>query len=126
MSKLTSPDETVVDLSPTELTHLPDSPLLIDVRSSLEYVTGHAPNARNLSLPRILLGLGISRWFLPRWFQELSKDQSIAVICLTAHRSPIAARQLLKAGFTSVYNISGGMVEWRRLGLRTESKTQAG
>ena len=61
MSKLTSPNETVVDLSPTELTHLPDSPLLIDVRSSLEYSTGHAPNARNLSLPRILLGLGISR-----------------------------------------------------------------
>jgi rhodanese-related sulfurtransferase len=126
MSKLTSPNETVVDLSPTELTHLPDSPLLIDVRSSLEYSTGHAPNARNLSLPRILLGLGISRWFLPRWFQELSKDQAIAVICLTAHRSPIAARQLLKAGFTSVYNISGGMVEWRRLGLKTELKTQAG
>ncbi|WP_287456248.1 rhodanese-like domain-containing protein [Leptolyngbya sp. UWPOB_LEPTO1] len=126
MSKLTSPNETVVDLSPTEFTHLPDSPLLIDVRSSLEYVTGHAPNARNLSLPRILLGLGISKWFLPQWFQELSKDQAIAVICLTAHRSPIAARQLLKAGFTRVYNISGGMVEWRRLGLKTELKTQAG
>jgi len=102
MSKLTRPNETVVDLSPTELSHRPDSPLLIDVRSPLEYVTGHAPNARNLSLPRILLGLGISRWFLPRWFQALSKDQSIAVICLTTHRRPITARQLLKAGFSSL------------------------
>ncbi len=126
MSKSTSPDETVVNLSPTELTQRPDSPLLIDVHSSLEYATGHAPNARNLSLPRILLGFGISQRFLPQWFQELPKDQAIAVICLTAHRSPIAAKQLLKAGFTRVYNITGGMVEWHRLGLKTELKAQAG
>ena len=108
---------TVVDLSPADLAQAPNGTLLIDVRSGLEYFTGHAPGARNLSLPRILLGLGVSRWFLPQWFRELPPDQPIAVICLTAHRSPIAARQLLKAGFTTVYNITGGMVEWRRLSL---------
>ncbi len=43
MPKLISPNETVVDLSPTEFTQLPDSLLLIDVRSSLEYITGHPP-----------------------------------------------------------------------------------
>lgn len=37
-------------------------------------------------------------WMLPEWFQQLSPDQAIAVICLTAHRSPIAAAQLVKAG----------------------------
>ena len=107
----------VVDLSPTDLAQAPNATLLIDVRSGLEYLTGHAPGARNLSLPRILLDLGVSRWFLPQWFRELSPDQPIVVICLTAHRSPIAARQLTKAGFTTVYNITGGMVEWRRLSL---------
>jgi rhodanese-related sulfurtransferase len=49
----------------------------------------------------------------------------VAVICLTAHRSPIAAQQLVKSGFTRVYNITGGMVEWRHLGLKTEAKAQA-
>jgi rhodanese-related sulfurtransferase len=107
----------VVDISPTDLAKASNAPLVIDVRSALEYRTGHVSGARNLSLPRILLGLGVSRRFLPQWFQELSPDQPIAVICLTAHRSPIAARQLIKAGFSTVYNITGGMMEWRRLGL---------
>ena len=53
------------------------------------------------------------------WFQELPKDEPIALICLTAHRSPMAAEQLVKAGFTQVYNITGGMMEWRQLGLPT-------
>jgi rhodanese-related sulfurtransferase len=115
----------VVDLSPTDLAQAPNAPLLIDVRSGLEYLTGHAPGAQNLSLPRLLLGLGIWRGFLPQWFRALPHEQPIAVVCLTAHRSPIAAQQLVKSGFTMVYNITGGMVEWRRLGLKTEAKAQA-
>ncbi len=124
MSKLTHSkparsEPIVIDLSPIEFTQLPSPPLLIDVRSSLEYFTGHAPNARNLSLPRILMGLSLTQWFLPQWFRELSKEQPIATICLTAHHSPIAAKKLADAGFTTVYNITGGMIEWRRSGLKT-------
>ncbi len=107
----------VVNLSPTDLAQVPNAPLLIDVRSGLEFLTGHASGARNLSLPRMLLGLAVSRWFLPQWFRELPPDQPIAVICLTAHRSPIAVRHLVKAGFTTVYNITGGMMEWRQISL---------
>jgi rhodanese-related sulfurtransferase len=129
MSKLTHSrqahaEPTVIDLSPIEFAQLPNPPLLIDVRSSLEYFTGHAPAARNLSLPRILMGLSLTQWFLPRWFRELSKEQPIAVICLTAHRSPIAAKKLADAGFTTIYNITGGMIEWRKSGLKTEFKTK--
>ena len=110
-----------IDLSPEEFAQLPNPPQLIDVRSSFEYVMFHAPDAINLSLPRILLGRlpGLRNWVLPQWFQNLPKDEPIAVICLTAHRSPIAARQLAKAGFTKIFNITGGMMEWRRLGLTT-------
>jgi rhodanese-related sulfurtransferase len=115
---------TVFNLSPAEFTQLPEPPLLIDVRSALEFRAGHAPTARNLSLPRILLGLGGWRWILPKWFRQLSHDQPVAVVCLTAHRSPIAAKQLLKDGFTTVYNITGGMMEWRRQGLDAQSQNQ--
>jgi len=125
MTQPSPSNPTVVDLSPTDLAQTPNAPLLIDVRSRLEYFTGHAPGARNLSLPRLLLGLGIWRGFLPQWFRALPHDQPIAVVCLTAHRSPIAAKQLVKSGFTAVYNITGGMVEWRRLGLKTAAKAQA-
>ncbi|MGK7897069.1 MAG: rhodanese-like domain-containing protein [Xenococcus sp. (in: cyanobacteria)] len=114
----------VINLSPQEFTQLLNPPLLIDVRSSFEYGMFHAPNAINLSLIRILMGGNswLSGRVLPQWFRELSQDGPIALICLTAHRSPIAAKQLTKAGFTKVYNITGGMKEWQRLGLPTESR----
>ncbi|MBO9998772.1 MAG: rhodanese-like domain-containing protein [Cyanobacteria bacterium SID2] len=106
--------ETVKNIAPQQFVSLQTPPKLIDVRSQLEYAAGHAPNAANLSLPRMLLGSipVLRRWVLPEWFRNLSKDESIAVVCLTAHRSPIAARQLVKMGFTDVYDISGGMVAW--------------
>ena len=114
----------VINISPTEFAQLPNQPLLIDVRSGFEYDMFHAPNAINLSLIRILMGGNswLSRRVIPKWFRELSKDDPIALICLTAHRSPIAAKQLTKAGFTKVYNITGGMREWQRLGLTIESR----
>ncbi len=117
--KIDSHNPSIVNISPQEFRQLSQQPLLIDVRSALEYKTGHAPNALNLSLPRILVGiLPIFRnLLLPQWFRELPKDQPIAVICLSAHRSPIAARQLVKMGFSHIYNITGGMIQWRHLNL---------
>lgn len=111
----------VIDLSPGEFHQLSNPPRLIDVRFQGEYNQFHAPNAVNLSLPRILMNNSpwLRRYVVPQWFQELPKDEPIALICLTAHRSPIAAKQLTKAGFTKVYNITGGMMEWWRLGLPT-------
>jgi rhodanese-related sulfurtransferase len=60
----------------------------------------------------------LQKWVLPQWFRELPKERPIVVICLTAHRSPIAADALLKAGFKQVFNLTGGMMEWKRLGFR--------
>lgn len=117
---------TVTDLSPKKLMQLTDPPLLIDVRSGAEYAMFHAPSAINFSLQRILLGMvpGMWRWAWPSWFRNLHQDQPIALICLTAHRSPIAATQLSKAGFTQIFNITGGMMQWRQLGLETVSGSQ--
>ena len=117
----------IIDLSPEEFVQLPNPPRLIDVRSSFEYAMFHAPNAINLSLQRILMGMfpGLRNWVLPQWFQDLPKNEPIAVICLTAHRSPVAAKQIAKAGFSKIFNITGGMMEWRRLGLTTCTGKQA-
>ncbi|MEQ8462490.1 rhodanese-like domain-containing protein [Coleofasciculus chthonoplastes] len=125
MNSVSSFSPSVKDCSPQEFVHSPNQPLLIDVRSGFEYAMGHAPSAINLSLPRIIIGMipMFRRWVLPQWFQDLPKDKPIAVICLTAHRSPIAAKQLAKAGFAKVFNITGGMVEWRRLGLEIQTNS---
>ncbi|MGK7952584.1 MAG: rhodanese-like domain-containing protein [Xenococcaceae cyanobacterium] len=111
----------VIYLSLEEFHQLSNPPRLIDVRFQGEYNQFHAPNAVNLSLPRILMNNSpwLRRYVVPQWFQELPKNEPVALICLTAHRSPIAAKQLVKAGFTEVYNITGGMMEWRKLGFPT-------
>jgi len=114
-----SAEPTVRQISPKQLLNMARPPKLIDVRTGLEYMTGHAPQAVNLSLFRLSFGMipGLRRLLLPKWFRELPKDEPVAVICLTSHRSPIAAKQLLKAGFRKVYNITGGMMEWQQKGF---------
>jgi rhodanese-related sulfurtransferase len=83
------------------------------------YNSGHAPNAQNLSLQRLMLSQlpFMRKVMLPQWFRELPKDKPVAVVCLTAHRSPIAAKRLTQLGFQKVMNIAGGMMEWRSRNL---------
>ena len=108
----------LVDLSPEELVQSNQPLCLIDVRSRFEYNRFHAPDAINLSLPRILMGrLPILSISLPQWFRQLPEETTIAVICLTAHRSPIAAQALLEMGFSQVFNMTGGMMAWQKAGL---------
>ncbi len=122
-SSETSSSETfIVELTPEEFHQLSNPPRLIDVRSGVEYRLFHAPNAVNLSLPRIMMGQIslLQSWFLPTWFRNLPKTEAIALICLTSHRSPIAAQRLAQAGFTTVFNITGGMLAWKKAGLPIE------
>lgn len=117
----------IIDLSAGEFCQQSEPPLLIDVRSSLEFRLFHAPSAKNLSLQRLMLSQipGLGRWLLPEWFQALPKTQPIAVVCLTSHRSPIVATQLVKQGYEQVYNISGGMMAWKQAQLPTVSGPSA-
>lgn len=117
MTATTSLKPSVTNISPQELYQLSNPPLLIDVRSQFEYVRGHGQGAVNLSLPRILMAQNayLRQFVVPKWFRDLRKEQPIAVICLTAHRSPIAANSLLKMGFTKVLNVTGGMSQWWQL-----------
>ena len=44
----------------------------------------------------------------------LKKDAPIALHCHHGTRSRNAAEQLLRAGFTNVYNLEGGIAAWSR------------
>ena len=122
MASISSSRSHLVDLSPEEFVQLAQPLRLIDVRSRFEYNQFHAPDAINLSLPRILIGrMPILRNSLPQWFRQLPQETAIAVICLTAHRSPIAAQALLEMGFSQIFNISGGMMAWKKAGLPTQA-----
>lgn len=81
--------------------------LLLDVRTGWEYRWKHIPGAVRLQRQQIL--------------QQISKDQPIAVICLSGHRSVPVANWLSKQGYHKVYNLQGGFWRWLRSHYPTTS-----
>lgn len=75
--------------------------LILDVREAAEYAFGHIPGAKSMPMGELADRLN-----------ELNKDEKIYVICRTGTRSDLAARQLVEAGFTKVYNVLPGMTGW--------------
>lgn len=51
---------------------------------------------------------------IPLRHQELDKTKNILVMCRTGGRSSQVANYLLQNGFTSVYNLQGGITAWSR------------
>ena len=96
-----TPDEALASLS--------GDGLLIDVRSSGEFRSGHARGARSIPLT----GLRGRLSALPR-------ERPIHLICASGHRSRAAARLLEKAGFENVSSVRGGTAAWARTGQSLE------
>lgn len=45
------------------------------------------------------------------------KDSKIVLYCRSDRMSNIAAEELVRLGYTNVWNLDGGMVEWEQAGL---------
>jgi rhodanese-related sulfurtransferase len=76
---------------------------LLDVRTVAEFESGHIDRARNVpihSLPQRLAELG------------LDPSRAVIAICLSGHRSLPTYRLLKRAGFRTVYGLTGGMLAW--------------
>ena len=80
--------------------------LVLDVRSTSEWVTGHLPGAIHIPLGE-----------LPHRLGELPADGTIVTQCATGGRSAIAASLLLMAGAKGVENLAGGIEAWTNSGL---------
>ena len=48
---------------------------------------------------------------------EVPQDRPVVTLCQSGKRSALAAGILLQSGFEQVANISGGLIQWSRLGL---------
>ena len=76
--------------------------ILVDVRTEAEYKEGHIKGS--VLIPYDLIGKEAS--------SKLSdKSAKIIVYCRSGNRSEVAARELLKMGYTSVYDL-GGIQDW--------------
>lgn len=81
--------------------------IILDVRTPQEYSRGHINNATLISTND------------PKFVEKVSllqKDKPVYVYCLTGSRSHTVANYLVKNGYTRVYNLSRGIMEWQRNG----------
>ncbi len=80
--------------------HHPDL-VLLDVRTQAEYSWFHIPGAHHVPFRHV------SAHHL-----KIPKNKTVAVICMTGHRSPLVAYHLQKNGYSNVYNLTWGMAGW--------------
>ncbi|MDQ7011093.1 MAG: rhodanese-like domain-containing protein [Mariprofundaceae bacterium] len=92
--------------------------VFIDVRSESEYAAGHIPRARNIPLDTIAREPDNIR-------KQIPDDRALVLICASGNRSAVAATALARAGFSPVYNISGGMSAWKSAGLALQREKQS-
>ncbi|HEX4653574.1 MAG TPA: molybdopterin-synthase adenylyltransferase MoeB [Candidatus Udaeobacter sp.] len=98
------PDGTVPAISVSELKRKIDAHeafQLIDVREPFEYELARIQGSRLIPLREI-----------PERVDELPREKPIVVHCHSGQRSAQAVRLLQQRGFTTVYNLDGGIDAW--------------
>ena len=80
--------------------------ILLDARETKEYNVSHLKNA---------ICVGYDYFDIQKTIEKLPKDKStkIVVYCTLGIRSEIVANKLIKEGYTNVYNLYGGILEWK-------------
>ena len=84
--------------------------IIIDVRTSQEFNSGHIIDATNIDF--------YSEDFTEK-LKIVRKDVPIYVYCRSGGRSSSAANKMEKLGFTKVYNMLGGIGSWQSEGYET-------
>jgi rhodanese-related sulfurtransferase len=87
------------------------SMLVLDVRDGNDFATGHLPRARHIPIRE-----------LSKRIEEIVKfkDKPVIVSCGTGGRAAAASRFLKRAGFTTVYQLKGGLAAWQQASLPVE------
>jgi len=94
-------------LSPAEVREYikrkqPGEYCLVDVRTPAEFEQSHLPGA--LLIPLSNLGMRM---------EQLNDDKPLILYCRSGNRSRLAARLLLAAGFKNVFNMDGGLLNYK-------------
>ena len=82
--------------------------VIIDVRTAGEFAGGKLRGARNIDI--------MSSTFVSQ-IKNLPKDKTYLIYCRSGNRSGQAVKVMQDAGFTNVFNMNGGVIEWANAGL---------
>ena len=78
-------------------------PVLLDVREGWEFQLCSIEGSRHIPMGRI-----------PQAIEELDDSTETVVICHHGMRSAQVVQYLERAGFTNIYNLTGGIDAWAR------------
>ncbi len=111
ISRLIGASNELGTLEVTQLLNQGANTLVLDIREGAEYTSGHVPRARHIPLGE-----------LSKRVDEIVKfkDKPVIVTCKNGSRAGAATRLLRKAGFTSVYQLKGGVAAWQQASLPVE------
>lgn len=99
---------TVELISPADLNTKLGDIQLVDVRTPKEHAEGHIKGSQNINF--------YDEDFITQ-MSKLDKDKEIYIYCRSGGRSGKAAKQLKEAGFTKVYDLQGGFMNWNKNNL---------
>lgn len=95
----------VSEISIDEAVELSD-PIFIDAREKIEFEVSHIKNAIHVGFID----------YKPDVLNEIFKTDTIIVYCSVGYRSEKITEKLNEAGFENVYNLFGGIFEWKNQG----------
>jgi rhodanese-related sulfurtransferase len=97
--------KTVPYISVQELAMPKTNAIILDAREKKEYNISHLKNA---------IHIGYNFFQLDTIQQKIkNKNKTIVVYCSLGIRSETIAKKLKKGGYTSVFNLYGGIFEWK-------------
>tara|TARA_Y200000002_G_scaffold66120_1_gene51020 strand:- start:4293 stop:4673 length:381 start_codon:yes stop_codon:yes gene_type:complete len=77
---------------------------LIDVRTPMEFSQGNINGSINVDFNN-------EEEFL-NYFNELDKTEPVFLYCRSGNRSRKSADKLINLGFSKIYDLEGGFIEW--------------
>lgn len=86
--------------------------IILDVRTPQEFSRGHIAGSTLIS---------IQDNKVQEKLNMLQKDKPVYVYCLSGSRSNVVANYLSNNGFSKVYNLRRGIMEWQQLGYKLEA-----